>query len=270
MTDVPAAWHPDPYRRHELRYWDGTQWTEHVTTRGQQGRDSIAVAAPATRQAKAVQREVRRAGAVDAGASGGGTILTEPILVVNQKAKLIEVNAEYAIFDQHGNPLGAVREVGQAMLKKVVRPDRFTSRRLQVVDASGRVVLTITQPVAIVKERVSVRLPDGELLGELVQKWISILGKESFSLEIGGETIGSLNAEDRDSWDFNIQDAAGNEIARVTKSPVGLAKDLFSKNDNYVVTVSPRLDGPLRAFAIGAALSIDTVLHQGSASGRRR
>ncbi len=31
-----AAWHPDPTGRHELRYWDGTQWTEHVSDQGVQ------------------------------------------------------------------------------------------------------------------------------------------------------------------------------------------------------------------------------------------
>lgn len=31
-----AAWHPDPTGRHELRYWDGTQWTEHVSDGGVQ------------------------------------------------------------------------------------------------------------------------------------------------------------------------------------------------------------------------------------------
>jgi uncharacterized protein (AIM24 family) len=29
-----AAWHPDPTGRHELRYWDGNQWTEHVSDGG--------------------------------------------------------------------------------------------------------------------------------------------------------------------------------------------------------------------------------------------
>lgn len=31
---IPAAWHPDPLERHELRYWDGTIWTEHVSDAG--------------------------------------------------------------------------------------------------------------------------------------------------------------------------------------------------------------------------------------------
>ena len=32
---------------------------------------------------------------------GGGSIFSEPVLVVNQKAKLIEINNEYAIYDQN-------------------------------------------------------------------------------------------------------------------------------------------------------------------------
>jgi hypothetical protein len=31
---VPAGWHPDPHGVHELRYWDGTSWTEHVSDAG--------------------------------------------------------------------------------------------------------------------------------------------------------------------------------------------------------------------------------------------
>ena len=31
---TPGAWFPDPARRHELRYWNGAQWTEHVSDRG--------------------------------------------------------------------------------------------------------------------------------------------------------------------------------------------------------------------------------------------
>ena len=50
-----------------------------------------------------------------------GRCSTEPILVVNQKAKLIEINNEYAIYDQNARQIGAVREVGQSDLKKAVR-----------------------------------------------------------------------------------------------------------------------------------------------------
>jgi hypothetical protein len=29
-TGIPAGWFPDPSARHEMRYWSGTAWTEHV------------------------------------------------------------------------------------------------------------------------------------------------------------------------------------------------------------------------------------------------
>ena len=36
---APAAWYPDPSKRYELRYWNGTAWTEHVSRAGQQFTD---------------------------------------------------------------------------------------------------------------------------------------------------------------------------------------------------------------------------------------
>jgi hypothetical protein len=36
---APAGWYADPSGRYELRYWDGTQWTEHVSRAGQQYTD---------------------------------------------------------------------------------------------------------------------------------------------------------------------------------------------------------------------------------------
>lgn len=36
---APAGWYADPSGRYELRYWDGGQWTEHVSRAGQQYTD---------------------------------------------------------------------------------------------------------------------------------------------------------------------------------------------------------------------------------------
>ncbi len=38
-ADVPANWYKDPSGRYELRYWNGTTWTEHVATGGKQFTD---------------------------------------------------------------------------------------------------------------------------------------------------------------------------------------------------------------------------------------
>lgn len=39
VPDVPANWYKDPSGRFELRYWNGTAWTEHVATGGRQSVD---------------------------------------------------------------------------------------------------------------------------------------------------------------------------------------------------------------------------------------
>ncbi|MSV37850.1 MAG: DUF2510 domain-containing protein [Actinobacteria bacterium] len=38
--NVPADWYKDPSGRVELRYWNGSAWTEHVATGGTQSTDA--------------------------------------------------------------------------------------------------------------------------------------------------------------------------------------------------------------------------------------
>lgn len=40
-ASTPAAWHPDPAGRHELRYWDGLNWTSHVSDAGNTSEDPL-------------------------------------------------------------------------------------------------------------------------------------------------------------------------------------------------------------------------------------
>lgn len=36
-----AQWHPDPMERHELRYWDGSDWTDSVSDNGVVAADPV-------------------------------------------------------------------------------------------------------------------------------------------------------------------------------------------------------------------------------------
>ena len=38
-VSTPAGWHRDPHGRHEMRYWDGARWTDHVSDSGATGLD---------------------------------------------------------------------------------------------------------------------------------------------------------------------------------------------------------------------------------------
>lgn len=39
VNAAPAGWYADPSARYDLRYWDGSEWTEHVSRNGQQATD---------------------------------------------------------------------------------------------------------------------------------------------------------------------------------------------------------------------------------------
>jgi uncharacterized protein YxjI len=274
---MPPAWHPDPFRRHELRWWDGQQWTEHVSTRGAASLDppTAAPVIPSTMEGQdqglfrkdnteRIREQVQsRAGAVAAFA-GGGSLFTEPILVVNQKAKLIEVNNEYAVYDQHGRQLGAVREVGQSAAKKMVRAltryDQFMTHQLQLVDTAGNVVLNLVRPAKFMKSKVLVTDATGRDLGAIVQE--NAMGKIRFGLESGGSTWGMIRAENWRAWNFRIEDHTGTEIARITKTWEGIAKAMFTTADNYVIHIHRPLEDPLRALVVASAVSVDTALKQ--------
>jgi uncharacterized protein YxjI len=261
----PPGWYPDPFGRHETRWWDGRQWTEHVASHGRQAVDAPTGGSYVPTVDRATEKVVRDVQSVGgAVGQGGGSIFTEPVLVVNQKAKLIEVNNEYAIYDQHGRQLGAVRQVGQSMAKKAIRVltsyDQFMTHKLQVVDLHGNVLMALTRPAKVLKSRVIVQDQMGNEVGQIVQQ--NAIGKIRFALDSGGHTWGSINAENWRAWNFNIQDHTGAEVARITKTWEGLAKTMFTTADNYVVQIHRPLQDPLRTLVVAAALGVDTALKQ--------
>ncbi len=105
----PAGWYPDPSGQFEQRYWDGAVWTAHVVAQGQQQVSPLAPRPPEpvqVSQPEQVQRQVQQQAGIAPFEGGGGTLFDSPVLVVNQKAKLIEVTNEYAVYDANGNQLG--------------------------------------------------------------------------------------------------------------------------------------------------------------------
>lgn len=286
MSSHPADWYPDPMERFELRYWNGADWTEHVST---QGRTSVdPVDAP---QQGAVGRSMdsvdsfvtvgnegdrdkianqlqgegwRGAGIPGAVAGGGGSVFNEPILVVNQKAKVLELNNQYSVFDQSGNQIAFVNQVGQSAAKKVLRLvsslDQFMTHKLEVTDPQGNVLLRLTRPRKFIKSTVEVADGQDRQIGRIVQE--KMVGKINFGLEANGQRVGGIFAENWRAWNFRIEDASGTEVARITKTFEGFLKTAFTTADNYVVQIHSRQPEPLNSLIVASALSVDTALKQ--------
>jgi uncharacterized protein YxjI len=260
---TPPGWYPDPSGQPGLRWWDGNQWTENFAPQQPQQQQP---AQPQVSRPDQVQKQVQQQAGMATNVQGGGSPLTEPILVVNQKKKLIELTNEYAVYNQHGQQIGAVVEVGQSTVKKAVRflssLDQFMTHRLEVRDSYGQPLLVLTRPAKIVKSSVIVSRPDGFEVGRLVQR--NVFGKIRFGLESGGHEVGSLNAENWRAWDFAILDHTGTEVARIKKTWEGLLTTMFTTADNYVVQIHRPLQDPLHSLVVASALTVDTALKQDS------
>ncbi|MFD7862851.1 phospholipid scramblase-related protein [Streptomyces sp. NPDC059783] len=288
-SNVSAGWYPDPHGAPQLlRYWDGSQWTEHTNPAGGQAQAPAQTAQPQApaqvpqqhqpqaaaqqypqQQAPAQQQHAMPQQGVpqqQGGVPGAGSLFNQQVLVVNQKAKLIEVTNEYSVFDQQGNTIGSVVEVGQSALRKVLRfltsVDQFLTHRLEIRDAYGQPQLLLTRPAKFIKSKVIVQRPDGQPVGEIVQQ--NAIGKINFAMMADGRQVGAIKAENWRAWNFAIVDHNDAEIARITKTWEGLAKTLFTTADNYVLQIHYQLPEPLLSLVVATALTVDTALKQDS------
>ena len=196
-------------------------------------------------------------------------LLEHDLLVISQKAKLIELTNEYRVRDEHGTDVGLIRQEGQSKARKLLRlvtsVDQFLAVSLTVYDADGRAVVALRRPPKLLKSRIEVTDgATGEVVGQIVQQ--NVVGKIRFGLEdAGGAPLGEIRAENWRAWDFSVVDTSGAEVGRVTKKWAGLGHELFTTADNYVLEMQPGVAGPLRLLLLAAAAGIDTALKQDSA-----
>ena len=193
------------------------------------------------------------------------TLLDLDKIVINQKAKLIELTSEYKIRDTEGNEVGVIRQEGQSTLKKVARfvssLDQFMTHKLGAYDADGTKVLELVRPRKIMKSTIEVYDGFGALVGTIRQQ--NMIGKIRFGLhDAAGTKLGEIRAENWRAWNFSIVDATDTEVGRITKTWEGLGKTLFTTADDYLLDVSPSLKPPMRLLVFASAVGVDTALKQ--------
>lgn len=195
-------------------------------------------------------------------------LLTRDTLVINQKAKLVELTNEYKILDEEGTEVGVIRQEGQSTARKVLRfvsnVDQFLTHRLSVYDREGTKVVELLRPAKLMKSTVEISDGLGEKVGKIVQK--NVFGKKRFALEdAAGQLVGAINAENWRAWDFAIEDATGAEVGRITKKWAGFLKEGFTTADNYVLAITGEVSPGLRLMILGSAAGVDLALKQDEA-----
>lgn len=191
------------------------------------------------------------------------TLLQRSTFVVEQRRKLFEMRNQYRLFDETGATIGTVEQVQQSALTFLARfvtdLDVALPVTLEVADETGGAALVLHKPWFSMT--LSVALPDGTPLGKIIKRLR--MGKARFTLvDANGAEVGEVRAENWRAKDFAVFDGSGNEVARVAKQWRGLATELFTDADTYVVQLTPAAVEPLRSLALAASLAIDVVMKQ--------
>lgn len=184
-------------------------------------------------------------------------LFTAPVLLIEQPRHLYSSEGHYEVLSESGHSLAYVNEHMTAWSHRggSHRPHRFS-----VYGTDGRPLLTLDKPWDRGRPYIHVTGPHGEPYGIIVQDR-SFLGSRFRLNDPRGRTIAEIRG-DWNGWDFNVLDHAGTEIARIGKEHPGLTGRFFTTEDRYALEFAYDLPWPLRRLVLGAAITIDVLLHE--------
>lgn len=217
-----AGWHADPWRRHQVRFFDGSQWTEHVADGGLAGLDSTPVAA----LPRSHPRPPREAPPDD---PTGPRVLDEdhptgvpatdpldvPLLLLDLRAgsdggRRLALPDDTRVGSVVARPPGLVTRLGRALVSNP--SGRVTEA--SVLDAAGGEVLRLARPTARIEPVVDVRRA-GALVGTLHGEAI-VQGLRARVVDAAGAQVGALSEAGTGSSSLVVTDGSGAVLARTT------------------------------------------------------
>ncbi len=176
--------------------------------------------------------------------------------------KAFTVINEYKIYNTEGTQVGVARENGSAarVALSLVASKKNIPFKIDITDAEGHVVSTLTKGVTIFMPTIKMLDGQGQQIATIKQKFGL---KPKFDItDMSGRAIGTIKG-DFVAWNFTILDAIGNEVGTISKKYNGLGREMFTTADKYVVTVSPSLnDEVLRSTIISIAAGLDMILKE--------
>ncbi|MDR1564546.1 MAG: hypothetical protein LBS74_06280 [Oscillospiraceae bacterium] len=186
--------------------------------------------------------------------------------IVNENFALSFQENSYAIQDENGNLIGYIQEkrstghkIAGALIGKNMLPFH-----LDIVDAQGQLLLSIKRGATLFLSKIAVTDPAGNLVGYIKQKFTMM--KPKFTILGSNEAeIGTITGN-WTGWNFNIT-AMGVEVGSINKKWNGLAKEMFTTQDKYVVTINPEAsfaDEYMKVMIIATATTVDMVLKEQS------
>lgn len=192
-------------------------------------------------------------------------MLDRKTYVVKERVGLMKLVDVYDLLDpESGQPIGVAREEPPGLVRyiRLLMNNRWLPTVVNVYERESEPpVLSIRRGVALFRPKVHVKSRDQDL-GYFRAKAISI-GPSFRIFDMQDREIGSVKG-DWKGWNFQLLGSGGEELGRVTKKWAGLAKELFTTADTYVIALSDSAAGrrDVAQLLLAAGLAIDTVFKE--------
>jgi uncharacterized protein YxjI len=204
-------------------------------------------------------------GSGGASSETGRPLLHRTTFFVKERISGLRLTDTYDILDPVSSEnIGIAKEeppVWAKWLRLVVKKHMMPTA-INVYEADGHPpVLSVTRGFTFLRAKINV-IAEGRPLGHFKRKLLS-LGGGFLVYDHTGQQV----AEVKGNWkgrDFKFTNTGGREIGQVNKKWAGLAKELFTSADNYVVALTD-LSGANQdaaALLLAASLSIDLVFNE--------
>lgn len=229
-------------------------------------------AKPGLRLASSAGRESASAVAEPAAAPAGGggdlgkSLLQRTTFFVKERVAALKLTDTYDILDPvTSQPIGVAKEEppGWAKWLRLAVKKHMLPTTVHIYEAEGHPpVLSIRRGFTFLQSKVQVVSGDGRSLGYFKSKLFSV-GGGFYVFDHADQQV----AQVKGNWkgrNFKFLDRQGREIGTVAQKWAGLAKELFTSADNYVIALSDvKGAGPdAGALLLAAGLAIDIVFKE--------
>lgn len=185
--------------------------------------------------------------------------------VIDEKIAAFKLSNAYKVYNGEGQEIGAIQEHKPFtyILLDLILPKGMVPFELNILNMDGKRIAQLKRGLTLFMSKVQIFNEAGAPIGSFKQKFALLKPKFTLLDNLGHE-LATIKG-DWKAWNFEITDAAGQQIGTVDKKWNGMAKELFTTADKYAVNIEPSVtDENTRVAVASVAATIDMILKEGN------
>ena len=185
--------------------------------------------------------------------------ISQSKLFIKQKVETLEIftgfetKNRYKIIDEFGHDLFYAFEESDFFMRNLLSGMR--SLKVQIIDDAQTPQLIIERPFFFFLAKHTVKLPTGEVIGYINQKF-AILKTVLEVRDASGQLRFTCISKFPHFWTFNLF-IDGAPVAQILKKWSGLGKELFTDADTFMIDFNTVTDNNLKQLILATAFAID-------------